>query len=279
MNLRCANCSNSIAGNFCSNCGQSVKSRRGPIWQVMGELFEEFFSLDSKFFTSIYALFIKPGHLTKQFIKGKRASILPPVRMYLVVSLLFFLIFQIDPPDVTQRNVYFGDVLIGKEQPNPDYGEFRIGDIGSSNWFSQIFDDRKEEMQQGNAQLIINRMFNILEDTLPNALILFLPILAVILKLLYFFKRILYIDHLLFALHFQTWLMCWAMIIYGMALINPWWAFLSAVLPVYLAIAQKRTYQQTYWLVIPKTLFIIIIYIAIGTILGAFSLLLSIILL
>jgi hypothetical protein len=51
-----------------------------------------------------------------------------------------------------------------------------------------------------------------------------------------------------------------ALIIYGLALQNPWWSSLSIFVPIYLAKAQKVVYQQSYWLVIPKTLMIVIVY-------------------
>ena len=244
---------------------------------MMSELTEEIFSFDSKFFKSIYALFLKPGHLTQQFVDGKRAAILPPVRMYLVVSLLFFLIFQIDPPDVSEKNVYIGGILTGQEAPNPEFGNVSIADPGFSNWVGDFFENRREELQNGNPQIIVNKIFNVLEQTLPNALIIFLPLFAFFLKVLYLSKHFLYFDHLLFILHFQTWLMCWVMITYGMALINPVWSVLSVFVPLYLAVAQARFYKKTYWQVIPKTFVMVFIYAGILAALGIISLFFSLI--
>jgi hypothetical protein len=277
MEQKCTNCQEPVTKNFCANCGQSVKSRRGPIWRVLGELTEDVFTFDSKFYKSIFSLFCKPGHLTQEFVAGKRAAILPPVRMYLVVSLIFFLIFQIESPDVSESNVYIGDILLGKEAPNPEHGNFNIGDKGSMAWLSDMLANKREELEQSNPQIIVNRIFNALEKTLPNALILFLPLFALFMKMLYLFKRVLYFDHLLFILHFQTWLMCWVMITYGLALINPLWSILSAFVLVYLAMAQKRFYKQTYALVIPKTFFILFSYASILLVLGLASLFFSLI--
>gem|GEM_PF-1783616 len=280
----CANCENELDGNFCAFCGQPAKSRRGPIWRVLGEFSEEIFSPDSKFFKSLLTLLFKPGHLSKQFIDGKRVSVLPPVRLYLVMSLLFFFVFNIPEIDVSENNVYIGDVLLGHEKPikgRPTLQIFSQGDKDSflSRWFEKSFAEKKEAMQKGNPQVTIDRIFNQLEELLPNALILFLPLFALILKMLYFFKRVLYFDHLIFSLHFQTWLMGMILIIYALATYNPLWSILTALIPVYLAKAQKVVYQQSYWLVIPKTFLIIIIYIfllavsAAAALLGAVALL------
>ena len=264
-----ANCQSERSGLFCANCGQSSKSRRGPILQVIAEFADDVLSVDSKVLQSLLTLLFKPGVLTASFLSGKRASVLPPVRLYLVISLLFFFVFQIPSPDVTKDNVYIGDILLGYEEPIKGRENFSIATFDNDEdsnaferWINSFITDKKEVMKSANPQVTIDRMFSSLEDILPNILILFLPVFAIVLKLLYCFKRILYFDHLIFSLHFQTWLMGVTLIIYGLALQNAWWSALTVFIPIYLAKAQKVVYQQTYWLVIPKTFIIIIIYFA-----------------
>jgi hypothetical protein len=48
---------------------------------------------DSSFFTSIKDLIIKPGFLSKEYMLGRRARYLHPVRMYVFTSAVFFLMF------------------------------------------------------------------------------------------------------------------------------------------------------------------------------------------
>lgn len=278
---KCSNCQTELSGLFCANCGQSAKSRRGPIWQVIGEFTEDVFSPNSKFLSSLADLLFKPGKLSRKFIDGKRVSILPPVRMYLVISLLFFIVFEIPTIDVTEKNVYIGDVLLGKEEPTkgqPTLSLFSTGDSDDpiSRWINDLFADKKELMLKLEPQVTVDRIFNHLENALPNAVVLFLPLFALLMKLMYFFKRVLYFDHLIFSLHVQSWLMLMAMIIYGLALINVQWTWLSALVPIYLAKAQKEVYQQTYWLVIPKTLAIFLIYLLLLTLVGVAAMLAAI---
>jgi len=233
---------------------------------MLSEATEDVLTFDSKFYKSIFQLLFKPGYLSKQFIDGRRVSILPPIRMYLVISLLFFFVFDIPSPDVKNQNVYVGNILLGHEAPIEGQPTFRFVSFGEEDkqfgeWFERTFHDKIEAMKTGQPQVIVDKIFNNLEDVVPNILILFLPLFALVLKALYLFKRILYFDHLIFSLHFQSWLMGMILIIYGLALQNPWWSALSLILPFYLARAQKVVYQQTYWLIIPKTLFIILVYI------------------
>ena len=264
----CANCEAELQGAFCSICGQAAKSRRGPIWQVTAEFAEELFALDSKVLKSLGTLLVKPGVLSTRFLEGKRASVLPPVRLYLVISLLFFFVFQIPTPDYSNENVYINGILLGRDvpiegQPNSSLFSFSEKEKLSAveEWLSSFILDKEAVLKTSNPQVTMERLFNNLENIVPNLVILFLPLFAVLMKLLYLFKRRLYFDHLIFSLHFQTWLMGAVLIIYALALQNPWWAFLSLSVPIYLAKAQKVVYKQTYWLVIPKTIFILIIYI------------------
>jgi hypothetical protein len=280
----CANCSTPLSGKFCVNCGQSAKSHRGPIWQASYELTEEFLALDSKMVQSLLTLLFKPGVLTAKFISGKRASVLPPVRLYLVISLLFFFVFEIPTQDVSKANVYIGNTLLGKEEPTKGMPNFNIMSSGFEEslidtWFEQTFADTIEVMKTTNAQITVNNIFKRLENILPNALILFFLLFALVLKALYLFKRVLYFDHLIFSLHFQTWLMGSVLIIYGLALQNPWWSALAIVIPIYLAKAQKVVYAQSYWLVIPKTIAIVFIYLFLIFVAGLVSLFSSIVLL
>lgn len=279
--VTCANCSELLTGKFCANCGQAAKSRRGPIWRVSYEFTEEFMALDSKMVQSLLTLLFKPGVLTARFLEGKRASVLPPVRLYLVISLLFFFVFEIPQQDVSKANVYVGKTLLGKEQPTEGFPNFSIMSSGKKEsavdrWFEETFAEQIVTMKESNAQLTVNNILNRLEDILPNALILFVPIFALVLKMLYAFKRILYFDHLIFSLQFQTWLMGMVLIIYALALQSGWWSALVLVIPIYLAKAQKTVYQQSYWWVIPKTIVIMIIYLALIFIAGITSLFSSI---
>ena len=235
--------------------------------QVITEFADDVFSIDSKVLQSLLTLLVKPGVLSASFLAGKRASVLPPVRLYLVISLLFFFVFQIPSPDVSKDNVYIGNILLGHEKPIEGRNNFSLVmfEMGKDSnaferWIDSFITDKKEVMKSANPQVTIDRIFSSLEDVLPNLLILFLPVFAVVLKLLYFFKRVLYFDHLIFSLHFQTWLMGVTLIIYGLALQNAWWSALTVFIPIYLAKAQKAVYQQTYWLVIPKTIMIMVIY-------------------
>lgn len=87
----CPNCGTPVSDLFCGHCGQSTRDFRVSVGSLFRDFFREAFDLDSVLLRSIKPLCIKPGFLTLEFIEGKRRSYLPPVRMYITISVIFFL--------------------------------------------------------------------------------------------------------------------------------------------------------------------------------------------
>jgi len=82
-----------VVGHFCHNCGQENIEPKESIWHLVSHFFKDITHFDGKFFTSLKDLILKPGFLSKEYVLGKRASYLNPIRMYLFTSAIFFLIF------------------------------------------------------------------------------------------------------------------------------------------------------------------------------------------
>ena len=95
-------------------------------------------------------------------------------------------------------------------------------------------------------------------SSLPMTLFLMLPVFALLLKLMFIFKRRLYMEHLIVALHSHAFLMLAILLLILFNDISAWleayaWVtvplgILTAVLwiwmPIYLFLMQKRVYQQ-----------------------------------
>ncbi|MEO0403684.1 MAG: DUF3667 domain-containing protein, partial [Bacteroidota bacterium] len=76
---------------FCSNCGQEVLAEKESFKHFLHHFAKDYFTFDSKIFKSLSPLLFKPGFLTMEFLKGKRASYIPPLRLYIFISVVFFL--------------------------------------------------------------------------------------------------------------------------------------------------------------------------------------------
>jgi hypothetical protein len=86
----CENCGAPLSGHYCSQCGQPAIDYRRSFAHVLVDVLNEFLNWDSKFFTTIALLIAKPWHLTNEFLAGRRARYVHPLRLYLLVSILFF---------------------------------------------------------------------------------------------------------------------------------------------------------------------------------------------
>src|SRR6516225_4831884 len=86
----CENCGAELQGHWCSQCGQPAIEYRRSFRHVVADLLNEFLNWDSKFFTSIALLLLKPWRLTNEFLAGKRVRYVNPLRLYLLASILFF---------------------------------------------------------------------------------------------------------------------------------------------------------------------------------------------
>jgi len=89
----CLNCGTTVVGKYCHVCGQENVEPKESVWQLVSHFFSDITHFDGKFFASMKDLISKPGFLSKEYMIGRRASYLNPVRMYLFTSFVFFLVF------------------------------------------------------------------------------------------------------------------------------------------------------------------------------------------
>lgn len=93
----CLNCGNTVEQRYCGNCGQENIEPRQTFGHLVAHFFEDLTHYEGKFWGTLRYLFFKPAYLTKEFIAGKRAKYLPPVRLYIFASFIAFLLPAILP--------------------------------------------------------------------------------------------------------------------------------------------------------------------------------------
>ena len=86
----CENCGAQLDGHWCGQCGQAAVDYRRSFRHVVVDVLDSFLNWDSKFFTTIALLIVKPWRLTNEFLAGKRVRYVNPLRLYLLASILFF---------------------------------------------------------------------------------------------------------------------------------------------------------------------------------------------
>lgn len=88
----CLNCDTQVSGKYCSNCGQKFQPTKLPLRIYLEDSVETLFNIDNRVFRTLKDLFLKPGKVTKDYIEGNRASYLPPLRIYISISFIYFLL-------------------------------------------------------------------------------------------------------------------------------------------------------------------------------------------
>ncbi len=88
----CENCGTPLAGEFCAQCGQHAIDYRRSLFRVLLDALDSFLNWDTKFLHSLNVLLLRPWGLTNDFNAGRRARYVHPLRLYLIASIIFFLL-------------------------------------------------------------------------------------------------------------------------------------------------------------------------------------------
>ncbi len=88
----CKNCESPLEGPYCPMCGQKDVDLERPLRELVGEIVNETFDVDGRAWRTVKTLFLRPGLLTSEFLAGKRRVYTPPLRLYLFISVSFFVL-------------------------------------------------------------------------------------------------------------------------------------------------------------------------------------------
>jgi Protein of unknown function (DUF3667) len=101
----CLNCGATLQGKFCHVCGQENLQIKESFGHMMEHAISDYFHFDHQFFSTLKPLAFKPGFLTNEYMAGKRMSYLHPVKMYIFISVVYFLLlFQTGQETKTTTN-------------------------------------------------------------------------------------------------------------------------------------------------------------------------------
>ena len=89
----CLNCGTTVPDRYCPHCGQENTEPHETFWHMVQHFLYDITHFDSKFFDSMKFLLLKPGFLPAEYIRGKRASYLNPIKKYVFTSAVFFIAF------------------------------------------------------------------------------------------------------------------------------------------------------------------------------------------
>lgn len=269
----CLNCNAELTGEYCANCGQPKESYRRTVWALFEELFEHLFSFDSRAWRAIWTLISQPGELSAAYRDGQRARYTPPLKFYLFTSLAMFItlavsglaVMQFEPQpagmaDDEQTFVLenFKARIITFEPVRERTHRLTRDQVAALNTTLDYSEDQTlyDQWKTGIARAALDPadLNENMQEWVPRVLFVLVPAMALLLAL--FFRRkkvLLFVDHLVMAMHLHTFLFLVIIPLIVLSTVVPGWILLTLLLlimSVYLILALKRFYAQSW----PRTL-------------------------
>ena len=290
----CPNCGRERPESFCPQCGQSDRYYARSLGSVVVEFLREMFELDSRLFRTLKLLLFRPGSLTREFSRNRRVSFVSPVRLYIFASFAFFLLLSLfgnvgevvemgrteedrenaaTQPPTEERLAAFRAALPPDQRRRVDDILGRSeDDFGRQTILSAALEEDFEE-RSWIERLIVLTGIDIFHDpsvmprrfieNMPIAMFCLLPFLGLVLAAFHFRKKRFYVEHLVFAIHIQTFIFC----VYAVALLLPdsgpagWLRMGCALIPYpYFVIALRRYYENGWVLAVAKSVGVAMLY-------------------
>lgn len=195
----CTNCATVLQGPYCHACGQLAEDFERSILSLLVEAFENLFHADGRLVRTLPALVFHPARLTRDYLAGKRAYQMPPLRLFLVVVVAFFLAGNLKDA-VSPSLTHWRAVRLTSQKVGPGFVEMSPRDLSEMDASGPL--GRWARPRITYALSHPREMAMHVESWLHRVAIAFLPISALILGLLFIFPRrhFLY-DHAIFSMH------------------------------------------------------------------------------
>jgi len=277
---RCLNCGAPLNGPYCAQCGQRDIPPYPTVRELAIDAVSEFSGWDGRLLNTLRTLLLRPGLLTHEFLEGRRARYISPLRLYLSASVIYFLLAAAAPDlrlgngrslsgiqvavstgaassTAPRRVATAANDALGRGQPiTEEERQAALKDIGRAPKLMQPFLRRVIGDPNGFKRGLM--------ETMPKMLFVLLPIFAAIVALFYRGRK--YPEHLYFAIHLHAFIFT-ALCIVAAAKFTGSVPFAVAVsvlcvvwIPIYATVAFRRVYDTSLASTILRELGIAVLY-------------------
>ena len=265
---RCKNCDALLVGRFCVNCSQAADVHVPSTRELMHEFLEGLTHSDSRLWQTLKLLWFKPGKLTQEFVAGRRVAYLPPFRLYLVLSIVFFLIasfihtsgevirfddgtttftapgaprpvarHKAAPPVTPAPTPSAASSEASSAAPSAALaGRPRITGCDDINFVTVTrHPEWNQRVKHACAEIVRDNGENLVHlaiGTMSKAMFIFLPLIAFLHMQLYWRPRYRYAEHLLFFIHLHAFYFSVAILLISAINVAHAWPRLSGVADV-----------------------------------------------
>ena len=252
----CKNCGAALTGAYCHQCGQRADEPRRVVIGLVQDFLVDTLAIDGKLARSIGLLFWRPGRLARRYLDGKRVFYSPPFRLYLFASVFFFIFAfaMIGVPEGANKDggasvnlpVITEELIAEVEEVDREAAaELRESkearDAGETTGIQKKWEDldyqgpdwlepHAEKMYRAAQRAIDDPrlFFAQSKENLPRVMLLAPVVYALILLLLYVYRRKFYVyDHFVVSLYMHAALYAYlllAMLLSMIPVVGPWLA-------------------------------------------------------
>ena len=283
----CLNCGKPLMGSYCGNCGQEAKELRRPFFRLSREAISSLFELDGRSFRTLFYLLTKPAHLSKEYFSGRRMQYTPPLRLFLVISVSFFLLVSFYTSIRSMEGILSANHEISGEEVSASTDDEEdplaptLAFVESINlpFFDEQTNTNLRRAMSAQAETNINSMiedpsefFRGYLEYITVFILLMIPLLALIQKLIYIRSGHFYVEHLVLTLHNHAFIIFIVFVNSLIDLVNgsripiisSAFGYLGAAIYiwmwVYLFLSLKNYFQQGYGITLLKYLTTTILY-------------------
>lgn len=288
----CLNCGAEVKGTYCSECGQANTEPRENFKHILTHFITDYLHLDEKFFSSLKYLLFYPGYLTNQYNSGKRTKYVHPFRLYIFITIVFFLFQSVDRKNknlIAKEPVRI-DTLESIE--NTDTIAFEKGELNVNKSFEAVSDtsieqylQRQDSLPEDQRDNFIKRYINkkdilaeqsgfklsekineTFKHNIPKMMFLILPVFAFILYLLFRKKRLYYVEHFYHSVYLHSFFYLYMLVftIISLPLTDDWKKYINIVvlvgLVVYLYKSLMKVYEENAMSTIFKIVIAMVLY-------------------
>jgi len=215
----CGNCGATLTGPYCSACGQHAHESARSISVLFHDAWHLATHLDGRLWQTLYILLFKPGKLTTEYFAEHRARYLPPVRLYLVLSVLFFAFGLATsektsvPPTVAAPDAAAPSkaappgAVAGKDSAAREKPRSTILDIENCDDIKIPVTWLQNSLRQSCVRNKEDKGVSVQHAfiaSIPKMMFLFVPMIALVMLILYWRPRRYYVEHLVFFLHIHA---------------------------------------------------------------------------
>lgn len=243
----CHNCGETLLGPYCWSCGQEDVDLHRPLRQLAQDAVGDLLNLDTRLLRTFVPLFFRPGDLTREYLAGRRVRFVPPLKTFLLASLIFFSLVALLPK--TRVTVNQDSKTLPKIPGGGTTINFNLPDREERTWLDRRLNAARHRASE-NPEAFLGSILN----NLPRAFFLLLPAVALLLKLLYWKQSRYYLDHLIFVLHHHAFafVVLTLLLLLGRPWVPDWLSTLLVPLLwiwlfLYSALALHRVYGGSRW--------------------------------